>query len=124
MAGSPNLAKSCSLAILAAVVIALAEWRWYHDFHDREPAIGRFAAISRLIVKSICLIFLKLRESDFLLYATRFSIMRSLVKRLGMGLPNNLLPEFPAITGSLIDRSIDLLLTFLKICLAAHAIAH
>eukprot|EP01047_Picozoa_sp_COSAG01_P033697 COSAG01_NODE_2491_length_7583_cov_32.473944_3_plen_65_part_00 len=36
--------------------------------------------------------------------------MRSLVKRLGMGLPNNLLPEFPAITGSLIDRSIDLLL--------------
>ena len=33
--------------------------------------------------------------------------MRSLVKRLGMGLPNNLLPEFPAITGSLIDRSID-----------------
>jgi hypothetical protein len=26
--------------------------------------------------------------------------------------------------GSLIDRSIDLLLTFLKICLAAHAIAH
>ena len=39
--------------------------------------------------------------------------MRSLVKRLGMGLPNNLLPEFPAITGSLIDRSIDLLLTFL-----------
>ena len=45
--------------------------------------------------------------------------MRSLVKRLGMGLPNNLLPQFPAITGSLIDRSIDLLLTFLKICLAA-----
>ena len=95
-----------------------------HDFHDRAPTIGRFACISRLIVKSICLIFLKLRESDFLLYATRFSIMRSLVKRLGMGLPNNLLPEFPAITGSLIDRSIDLLLTFLKICLAAHAIAH
>eukprot|EP01047_Picozoa_sp_COSAG01_P129364 COSAG01_NODE_58815_length_303_cov_3.132353_1_plen_33_part_01 len=30
-------------------------------------------------------------------------IIRSLVKRLGMGLPNNLLPEFPAITGSLID---------------------
>ena len=30
--------------------------------------------------------------------------MRSLVKRLGMGLPNNLLPQFPAITGSLIDR--------------------
>jgi hypothetical protein len=50
--------------------------------------------------------------------------MRSVVKRLGMGLPNNLLPEFPAITGSLIDRSIDLLLTFFKICLAAHAIAH
>jgi hypothetical protein len=56
--------------------------------------------------------------------------MRSLVKRLGMGLPNNLLPELPAITGSLIDRSIDLLLTslffinVLKICLAAHAIAH
>ena len=50
--------------------------------------------------------------------------MRSLVKRLGMGLPNNLLPEFPAITGSLIDRSIDLLLIFLEICLAAHAIAH
>jgi hypothetical protein len=96
----------------------------YHDFHDRAPTIGRFAAISRLIVKSICLIFLKLWESDFLLYATRFSIMRSLVKRLGMGLPNNLLLEFPAITGSLIDRSIDLLLTFLKICLAAHAIAH
>jgi hypothetical protein len=40
--------------------------------------------------------------------------MRSLVKRLGMGLPNNLLPEFPAITGSLIDRSIDLLLTFFE----------
>jgi hypothetical protein len=38
--------------------------------------------------------------------------MRSLVKRLRMGLPNNLLPEFPAITGSLIHRSIDLLLTF------------
>ena len=95
-----------------------------HDFHDREPAIGRFADISRLIVKSICLIFLKLWESDFLLYATRFSIMRSLVKRLGMGLPNNLLPKFPAITGSLIDRSIDLLLIFLEICLAAHAIAH
>ena len=69
-------------------------------------------------------IFLKLQESNFLLYATRFSIMRSLVKRLGMGLPNNLLPEFPAITGSLIDRSIDLLLIFLEICLAAHAIAH
>eukprot|EP01047_Picozoa_sp_COSAG01_P059185 COSAG01_NODE_7073_length_3366_cov_10.407407_1_plen_42_part_00 len=34
--------------------------------------------------------------------------MRSLVKRLGMGLPNNLLPKFPAITGSLIDQSIDL----------------
>eukprot|EP01043_Picozoa_sp_COSAG02_P069076 COSAG02_NODE_11700_length_1672_cov_0.891926_1_plen_142_part_00 len=32
-------------------------------------------------------IFLKLQESNFLLYATRFSIMRSLVKRLGMGLP-------------------------------------
>jgi hypothetical protein len=31
--------------------------------------------------------FLKLQESNFLLYATRFSIMRSLVKRLGMGLP-------------------------------------
>jgi hypothetical protein len=41
-------------------------------------------------------------------------MMRSLVKRLGMGLPNNLLPEFPAITGSLIDRSIDLLLIFFK----------
>eukprot|EP01047_Picozoa_sp_COSAG01_P058299 COSAG01_NODE_6853_length_3468_cov_28.165331_3_plen_61_part_00 len=41
--------------------------------------------------------------------------MRSLVKRLGMGLPNNLLPKFPAITGSLIDRSIDLLLTFLNL---------
>ena len=68
--------------------------------------------------------FLKLQESNFLLCATGFSIMRSLVKRLGMGLPNNLLPEFPAITGSLIDRSIDLLPTFLKICLAAHAIAH
>ena len=40
--------------------------------------------------------------------------MRSLVKRLGMGLPNNLLPEFPAITGSLIDRSIDLLPIFFK----------
>ena len=96
----------------------------FHEFHDWAPAIGRFAVISRLIVKSICLIFLKLRESDFLLYATRFSIMRSLVKRLGMGLPNNLLPKFPAITGSLIDRSIDLLLIFLEICLAAHAIAH
>ena len=76
------------------------------------------------IVRLDSTIFLKLQESNFLLYATRFSIMRSLVKRLGMGLPNNLLPEFPAITGSLIDRSIDLLLTFLKICLAAHAIAH
>jgi L-lactate permease len=40
--------------------------------------------------------------------------MRSLVKRLGMGLPNNLLPEFPAITGSLIDRSIDCCSLFLK----------
>jgi hypothetical protein len=62
-------------------------WKLGHDFHDRAPTIGRFAAISRLIVKSICLIFLKLWESDFLLYATRFSIVRSLVKRLGMGLP-------------------------------------
>jgi hypothetical protein len=47
---------------------------------------------------------MKLQGSIFLLYATRFSIMRSLVKRLGMGLPNNLLPEFPAITGSLIEK--------------------
>jgi hypothetical protein len=85
---------------------------------------GRFADVSHNIARLDSTISLKLQESNFLLYATRFSIMRSLVKRLGMGLPNNLLPEFPAITGSLIDRSIDLLLTFLKICLAAHAIAH
>ena len=85
---------------------------------------GRFADVSHNIARLDSTIFLKLQESIFLLHATRFSIMRSLVKRLGMGLPNNLLPEFPAITGSLIDRSIDLLLTFLKICLAAHAIAH
>ena len=85
---------------------------------------GGFANVSHNIARLDSTIFLKLQESNFLLYATRFSIMRSLVKRLGMGLPNNLLPKFPAITGSLIDRSIDLLLTFLKICLAAHAIAH
>jgi hypothetical protein len=40
--------------------------------------------------------------------------MRSLVKRLGMGLPNNLLPEFPAITGSLIDRSDVFKMTFVE----------
>ena len=77
-----------------------------------RPTKGRFANVSHNIARLVQAIFLKLQESNFLLYATRFSIMRSLVKRLGMGLPNNLLPEFPAITGSLIDRSIDLLLTF------------
>ena len=66
------------------------------------------------IVRLVQAISLRLQESIFLLYATRFSIMRSLVKRLGMGLPNNLLPKFPAITGSLIDRSIDLLPIFFK----------
>ena len=85
---------------------------------------GGFADVSHNIARLVQAISLKLQESNFLLYATRFSIVRSLVKRLGMGLPNNLLPEFPAITGSLIDRSIDLLLIFLEICLAAHAIAH
>ena len=45
------------------------------------------------IVRLDSTIFLKLGESNFLLYATRFSILRSLVKRLGMGLPNNLPPE-------------------------------
>ena len=89
-----------------------------------RPTKGGNTDIRCYIARLIGAIFLKLQESNFLLYATRFSIMRSLVKRLGMGLPNNLLPEFPAITGSLIDRSIDLLLTFFKICLAAHAIAH
>jgi hypothetical protein len=38
-------------------------------------------------------ISLKLQESNFLLYATRFSIMRSLVKRLGMGLELHLRPS-------------------------------
>eukprot|EP01047_Picozoa_sp_COSAG01_P121924 COSAG01_NODE_50746_length_360_cov_6.452107_1_plen_56_part_10 len=42
------------------------------------------------IVRLDSTISLRLQESIFLLYATRFSIMRSLVKRLGMGLPNNL----------------------------------
>jgi hypothetical protein len=79
-----------------------------------RPTKGRFANVSHNIARLVQAIFLKLQESNFLLYATRFSMMRSLVKRLGMGLPNNLLPEFPAITGSLIDRSIDLLLIFLK----------
>ena len=89
-----------------------------------RPTKGENTDIRCYIVRLLGQIFLKLQESNFLLYATRFSIVRSLVKRLGMGLPNNLLPEFPAITGSLIDRSIDLLLTFSKLCLAAHAIAH
>jgi hypothetical protein len=77
-----------------------------------RPIKGGNTDIRCYIARLLSTIFLKLQESIFLLYATRFSIMRSLVKRLGMGLPNNLLPEFPAITGSLIDRSIDLLLTF------------
>jgi hypothetical protein len=77
-----------------------------------RPTKGGNTDIRYYIVRLDSTISLRLQESNFLLYATRFSIMRSLVKRLGMGLPNNLLPEFPAITGSLIDRSIDLLLTF------------
>jgi hypothetical protein len=54
------------------------------------------ASISGRSLRVASTSFLKLHESNFLLYATGFSIMRSLVKRLGMGLPNNLLPEFPA----------------------------
>jgi hypothetical protein len=81
-----------------------------------RPTKGENTDIRCYIVRLLGAISLKLQESNLHLYATRFSIMRSLVKRLGMGLPNNLLPEFPAITGSLIDRSIDLLFTFFKIC--------
>eukprot|EP01047_Picozoa_sp_COSAG01_P060914 COSAG01_NODE_7532_length_3163_cov_51.836815_1_plen_214_part_00 len=55
-----------------------------------RPTKGRFANVSHNIARLVQAIFLKLQESNFLLYATRFSMMRSLVKRLGMGLPNNL----------------------------------
>ena len=60
-----------------------------------RPTKGRFADVSHNIVRLPVAIFLKLQESIFLLYATKFSYVRSLVKRLVMGLPNNLLPEFP-----------------------------
>jgi hypothetical protein len=51
-----------------------------------RPTKGRFANVSHNIARLASTIFLKLQESNFLLYATRFSIMRSLVKRLGMAL--------------------------------------
>ena len=79
-----------------------------------RPTKGGNTDIRCYIVRLLGEIFLKLQQSNFLLHATRFSYVRSLVKRLVMGLPNNLLPEFPAIIGSLIDRSIDLLLIFFK----------
>eukprot|EP01047_Picozoa_sp_COSAG01_P107701 COSAG01_NODE_36689_length_513_cov_18.253623_1_plen_57_part_10 len=56
-----------------------------------RPTKGGNTDIRCYIVRLVQAISLRLQESNFLLYATRFSIMRSLVKRLGMGLPNNLL---------------------------------
>eukprot|EP01047_Picozoa_sp_COSAG01_P040334 COSAG01_NODE_3389_length_6151_cov_375.493225_6_plen_96_part_01 len=50
-----------------------------------RPTKGGNTDIRCYIARLIVAIFLKLQESNFLLYATRFSIMRSLVKRLGMG---------------------------------------
>eukprot|EP01047_Picozoa_sp_COSAG01_P119119 COSAG01_NODE_47813_length_386_cov_7.609756_1_plen_53_part_10 len=52
-----------------------------------RPTKGGNTDIRYYIVRLVQAISLKLQESNFLLYATRFSIMRSLVKRLGMGLP-------------------------------------
>ena len=65
----------------AAEILSVTRDPWCnHDFHDREPAIGRFGDISRLIVKSICLIFMKIHESCARPRTRRFNRIVSYVK--------------------------------------------